>query len=394
MDKLNILILSDNQRGNSKKIKDKAIEMGHYAEIVSPNDFVLNYNTDGSSVIYVNEQVVKASYFDAVIPRLSKTVGFGLHVLRHLLLYSDIVTTAMPDGIIKASDKLRTTLELSKAGLRMPRTSTVRAPDSFKFLTDSVGGLPCICKSLKGSQGSGVFIFNDELQSSVTLSNFRKEKRELLLQEFIETASDDEKKNDIRAWVVGDKVVAAFKRLSTDKDFRSNYSISKEGEPVTLTKEEIDMAVKAAQAIGLPAAGVDIARDANNKFLPYIIEINSCASLTGIEEVTKVSISTALIKYVENEVAKKAAANSGQKKVAMVYKISAHSFKNKEMSSIDDIVMAAKSGRINEAELIKSMQAIAPKKTAEELEIEEARKGLDEWNEKIFNKGPWGRFTP
>jgi RimK family alpha-L-glutamate ligase len=222
MDKLNILILSDNQRGNSKKIKDKAIEMGHYAEIVSPNDFVLNYNTDGSSVIYVNEQVVKASYFDAVIPRLSKTVGFGLHVLRHLLLYSDIVTTAMPDGIIKASDKLRTTLELSKAGLRMPRTSTVRAPDSFKFLTDSVGGLPCICKSLKGSQGSGVFIFNDELQSSVTLSNFRKEKRELLLQEFIETASDDEKKNDIRAWVVGDKVVAAFKSflLHTRDEFQ------------------------------------------------------------------------------------------------------------------------------------------------------------------------------
>ncbi len=297
--KLRILILSGSNNSSNKKIVDKAILRGHKAEIVSPKDIIINYQSNGESGIYVKDGKLEGNHFDVVIPRLGSNVHYGIHILRYLEA-SGIISTAEPDGIIKASDKLRTTLELNKAGLAIPITTTVQTPDDFKFLVDSVGGLPCICKNLKGSQGNGVYIFETELASSVTLKNFRKERKKVLLQEFIETAKDDEKKNDIRAWVVGDKVVAAFRRLSTDSDFRSNYSLSKEGETVELTREEKELAILGAKAIGLECAGVDIARNINKNGKPCIIEINSNASLSGIEAVTGLSVAEEIIKHVEN----------------------------------------------------------------------------------------------
>jgi ribosomal protein S6--L-glutamate ligase len=106
----------------------------------------------------------------------------------------------------------------------------------------------------------------------------------------------------MRCWVVGNEVVAAFRRFSTDKDIRSNYSISHEGEVVELTKQEKDLAVKAAKVAGLGICGVDIARDINQNNKPIIYEINGCADLKGIETVTKISVATEIIKYVENNV--------------------------------------------------------------------------------------------
>ena len=295
---MNILILSATENKNSLKIKAEATKRGHKVDILSPNDFLVVF-ADGKTNCYVQKEHVNCSSYDAVIPRLGSITSFGVHLLRHFVTHSNIVTTAYPEGILKASDKLRTTLELNAAGIRIPKTATVRVPDNFKFLTDSVGGLPCIAKTVTGSQGNGVYIFETELQSSVTLKNLRKDNKNLIVQQFIETAEEDNRKNDIRAWVVGDRVVAAFKRLSTDSDFRSNYSISKAGEKVTLTNEEKQMAVSAAQTLSLPCAGVDIARNAKEKLKPYIIEVNSNASLTGIEKVTGVNISKYIIDWVE-----------------------------------------------------------------------------------------------
>jgi len=299
---MKILILSATENSNNKAIQKAAIQKNHECEIVSPEDILINYLPSGKATIYIKEGKVKNNYFDAVIPRLGKKFGYGCHVLRHLENFTNVFSTATAEGLEVASDKLRSTIYLVREGLPVPKTTTVQTPDNFKFLIDTVDGLPAICKSLKGSQGAGVYIFNDELQSSVALKNFRKEKKNVLLQQFIETAKDDKKKSDIRAWVVGNRVVAAFKRLSTDSDFRSNYTLSKEGEKVELTKDEKELAVKAAKAVGLHCAGVDIARDANDGNKPYILEINGNASLTGITAVTGINIPAAIIAFVEENV--------------------------------------------------------------------------------------------
>ena len=320
---MNILILSATENKNNMSLKTAANKRGHQCEIVSPDDIIINYLANGKAKIFVKEQKLKNNYFDAIIPRLGKGFNYGCHILRHLENFTNVFSTATADGLEAASDKLRSTIYLVKNNLPVPKTTTVQTPDNFKFLINTVGGLPAICKNTTGSQGAGVYIFNDELQSSVALKNYRKEKKKVLLQQFIETNKDDKKKNDIRLWVVGNRVVAAFKRLSTDNDFRSNFSISKEGEKVAITPLEHSLAVNAAKALGLHCAGVDIARDANNNFKPCILEVNGNASLTGITKVTGIDIPLEIIKFVESEVSKKKApSNNTASTVMNVYQIS------------------------------------------------------------------------
>ena len=373
---LRILILSASNNSSNKKIVDKAIERGHTAEIVSPKDIVINYKKNGDSDIYVKDGKLKGTYFDVVIPRLGSNVAYGIHVLRYLLATSNIISTAEPDGIIKASDKLRTTLELNNAGLSIPTTTTVQTPDDFKFLVDSVGGLPCICKNLRGSQGNGVYIFETELASSVTLKNFRKERKRVLLQEFIETAKSDEKKNDIRAWVVGDKVVAAFRRLSTDSDFRSNYSISKDGETVELTRKEQELAVMGAKAIGLVCAGVDLARNINENDSPCIIEINSNASLSGIETVTKLSVAEEIIKHLEELYKNRNIGNTSSEPVKMLNVPTYNNSKPLTINSLKSIVSQAI------APLQKKVDKLKESRNNNASDNTNSR--LDELNEKIY----------
>lgn len=296
-----LIIASSKENYSTQRIVKEGEKRGHNITVLLPDDFYLHTSskTSGHDRIYVKSERMFKKDVDVIIPRLGAGLTFGAYVVQHWAKNVGIPTTSSAEGLRVASNKWLTTQVLSKAGLQVPKTTIMKNPEDFGFLVQSVGGLPCVAKLINGSQGKGVFILETEIGGSTALQTFANSNISVLLQQYIETAKEKEKKSDLRIWVVNGKVVSAFKRFSLHKDFRSNYSISKHGEKVKLTEKEKALAVQAAQALDLGCAGVDIMRDVNNDNKPYIIEINGNASLKGIETVTGDNIALEVIKYAE-----------------------------------------------------------------------------------------------
>ena len=183
-------------------------------------------------------------------------------------------------------------MKLSAKGIRVPRTVGAYSPLHPEFLIDKVGGLPAVAKTLTGSQGKGVIILIDAEQTNTTLEAFWRAETPLKIQQFIEGG-----KKDIRAIIVGDRVVSAMERTGT-KDFRANLSQGGSGRKVELTDEQKDLCVRASQALGLEFSGVDIMLDENGK--AYVIEVNGNPG-TKIISVTGHNHFTDLIAHIESK---------------------------------------------------------------------------------------------
>lgn len=306
---MKILILTSYQKNYSTtRLIEEFKKRGHEVQALTPSDFYIYVsNVTGKDRVYIKSDRVFKKNVDAIVCRL----GPGLHgpnLVRHFDKNMNVYVTGSADGIQTASNKWKTIQLLSKDRIRVPKSVLVHNPEHAAFLFQLVDGFKkdgsfnkVVGKTLRGSRGTGVFLINDLLAGSTTLSSFVSSKTHLLLQQFIESAKEDEKKYDIRAWVVGNKVVSAYKRWSLDSDFRSNYSISKEGEKVTLTLEENNMALAAAAAVGLDCCGVDIVRDYKDNNKPYVLEVNSNASLKGIEKVTGDNVAKEIVLHVESK---------------------------------------------------------------------------------------------
>ncbi len=246
-----------------------------------------------------SEKMIARNY-QAVIPRLAGTgFDFGLGNLRHLNRNLNIFSTATDAGLRICSNKFLTVQTLSEQGIRTPRHVLAHRPTDYKELIDLVGGLPCVAKLQRGSMGAGVFILNDVLAASTALRAMEQTQVDIVLTRFIDTGTPA---NDLRIITIGAETktprVFAYKRFAVDSDFRSNYSISKKGEKVKLTEKEREMAINASKLLGGGVHGVDIMRDAKDGNKPYIIEVNGCPGLAGIESVTGENVAKAIIDYV------------------------------------------------------------------------------------------------
>jgi ribosomal protein S6--L-glutamate ligase len=248
--------------------------------------------------LYKSEKLIARDY-QAVIPRLAGSgFDFGLGNLRHINRNLNIFSTGTDIGLKICSNKFLTVQVLSENGLRVPRHVLAHRPTDYKELIDLIGGLPCVAKLQRGSQGAGVFILNDVLAASTALRAMEQTNVDIVLTRFIDTGNPA---NDIRIVVVGAETrnpkIFAYKRFAVDSDFRSNYSISKRGEKVKITDEERQMAIDASKLLGGGVHGVDIMRDATANNRPYIIEVNGCPGLSGIEKVTGENVAKAIIDY-------------------------------------------------------------------------------------------------
>ena len=246
-----------------------------------------------------SEKLIARNY-QAVIPRLAGTgFDFGLVNLRHLNRNLNIFSTGTDTGLRICSNKFLTCQMLSEHGLRVPKHVLAHRPSDYKELIDLVGGLPCVAKLQRGSQGAGVFILNDVLAASTALRAMEQTQVDVVLTRFINTGTPA---NDLRIITIGAETnnprVFSYKRFAVDSDFRSNYSISGKGEKVKITDEEREMALKASKLLGGGVHGIDIMRDANDGNKPYIIESNGCPGLSGIETVTGENVAGAIIDYV------------------------------------------------------------------------------------------------
>ncbi|MFL5318035.1 MAG: RimK family alpha-L-glutamate ligase [Myxococcaceae bacterium] len=241
----------------------------------------------GPSMVYRGVQV---RGLHSVIPRIGASItGYGLSVVNHLEMMGVPVVNGAT-AIARSRDKLRCLQLLSKAGLPIPRSVLARDRRDLVQLVDEIGGLPCIIKLIKGTQGVGVMIAHTMDEAKTMLDTFWNLDQEIVLQEFIA----ESRGRDVRALVVGDKVVGAMRRQAKKGEFRSNLHRGGEGSPIELPREYVEAAIKAARVTGLHVAGVDMLESSEG---PKIMEVNSSPGFEGLERATGEDIAGAIVEH-------------------------------------------------------------------------------------------------
>ena len=289
---MKIAILS-NGPGNysTKRLKEEAQKRGHEVEIIKYRDCYASIEQNNPTVSYKGEDLQR---FDAIIPRIAANMTrYGTAIVRQLEMQG-IYSPSSSIAINRSRDKLRSMQLLAKAGVGIPKTIFSRNSTDIDDLIDKVGGMPVIIKLASGTHGNGVVLAETKKAAKSVLQAFylsNEDGTNILLQEFVQESAG----TDIRAFVVGSRVVASMKRQSLDDDFRSNLHKGGEGTPIKLTEEERKMAIRAAKAMGLNIAGVDMMRSERG---PLILEVNASPGF-GIEKVTGRDVAGPIIEYVE-----------------------------------------------------------------------------------------------
>ncbi len=289
---MKIAILS-NGPGNysTKRLKEVARSRGHQVKVVKYKECYASIEQNHPVVSYRGEEL---RGFDVVIPRIaSHMTRYGTAIVRQLEMQG-VYTVSSSISINRTRDKLRSMQLLSKAGVAIPKTVFSRNTADIDDLIEMVGGVPVIIKLARGTHGNGVVLAETKRMAKSALQALylhNEDGTNILLQEFIKESAG----TDIRAFVVGGRVVASMKRQSLDDDFRSNLHKGGEGTSIKLTEEERKMAVRAARAMGLSVAGVDMMRSARG---PLVLEVNASPGF-GIEKITKRDVATPIIEYIE-----------------------------------------------------------------------------------------------
>jgi ribosomal protein S6--L-glutamate ligase len=287
------ILARPNRKNGAERLLQAAIARGHQAEIIDYTECYCNIEKNKPQIFYKGEPLAR---FDAIIPRISiDSQSYGSVVIRQFEMMSTFTTTGSL-AFIRARDKLRSMQLLARYNIDIPKTVVARQTRDINGLIESVGGTPLIIKIAKGSQGVGVVLAETKKAARSIIQAFYSQNVNILVQEFIAEANGE----DVRAFVIDGKVVAAMKRKTLDEDeFRSNINLGGVGEPVELTPTEVRIATKAAKIMHLSIAGVDLLRSKRGSL---VMEVNAFPMLTGIEAATKIDIADLLIQYVERGV--------------------------------------------------------------------------------------------
>jgi ribosomal protein S6--L-glutamate ligase len=227
---------------------------------------------------------------DVVIPRIGASItGYGLAVVKHFEMMGVPVLNDS-QAIAQSRDKLRALQVLCRGGLDVPRTVMAHDRSNVRKLVEEVGGLPIIIKLLRGTQGVGVMIAHTLQEVQTIVNTFWDLGQEVVLQEFVV----ESKGRDVRALVVGSRVVGAMRRRAKKGEFRSNIHRGGEGTPIELPADYTEVAVKAAHLLGLEIAGVDMLEGHAG---PRLMELNSSPGFEGLERATKQDIAGAMIDH-------------------------------------------------------------------------------------------------
>ncbi len=289
---------------STTRLKQAAADRGHAVRVIDHMQCNLIMEKGKPKIQYRGEILPK---FDAIIPRVGASVTYyGAAVIRQFEMMN-VYTPVTSSALLRSRDKLRCLQNLSRAGLGLPRTVFTNFSKNADDIVKLAGGAPLIIKLLEGTQGLGVVLAETHSAATSVVEAFHDLKAKVIVQEFIEEA----KGADIRAFVVGGKVVGAMKRQAKEGEFRSNLHRGGSSKVIELSKIENTSAILAANVIGLGIAGVDMLE---SKQGPMIIEVNSSPGLEGIEGATGVDIAGAIIEYLEESVKKKKRTNRKRKK--------------------------------------------------------------------------------
>lgn len=287
---MNIVILARNATLYShQRLVEAGQERGHTMRVLDTARCYMNISSDSAIHYHGGECITSV---DAIIPRIGASITFyGTAVVRHFESQG-IYSVNSSVAIARSRDKLRSLQLLSQKSIPLPTTGFASSPEDTEDLIKMVGGAPLIVKLLEGTQGKGIVLAETKTAAKSVINAFKHLQENILVQEFIKEAQGC----DLRCFVVGDKCVAAYKRVATPGEFRANLHLGGAAMPVKLSSEERKLAIKAANAMGLNVAGVDLIRSARG---PLVLEVNSSPGLLGVETATEQDVATAIIKFIE-----------------------------------------------------------------------------------------------
>ena len=305
-ERLVVAILSRNRKlYSTRRLFEAARALGHRPRVLDTLRCNMVLSRERPQIFYRGEEVTGVG---VVIPRIGASItGYGLSVVNQFdMMGVPVLNNSVP--IARSRDKLRALQLLSRFGIDIPRTVMCRYRDEVAQAVEQVGGVPCIIKLIQGTQGVGVMIASSMDEVEGMLDALWGLGQEILLQEFVR----ESRGRDVRALVVGDRVVAAMRRQARTGEFRSNLHRGGEGKKVELARDFAEAAVKAARVIGLEVAGVDMLE---SRAGPKIMEVNSTPGFEGLEKVTGTDIATP---YVEHAVEFARAHAAGRSKQRLI----------------------------------------------------------------------------
>lgn len=290
---MKLAILSCNRHCySSRRLREAATARGHRVKVLNTLKFGIGLEKGEPDLLFRGKPI---SHYDAVLPRIGASITyFGTAVVRQFE-QMDVFSANSSGGISNSRDKLRSLQILSRHHIGIPETAFVKDKKDVLPAIERVGGAPVIIKLLEGTQGVGVILADSVKIAEAIIETLQSAKQNVLIQKFVA----ESRGKDVRAFVVGDQVVAAMRRVAQGQEFRSNVHRGGRTEAVELDERYNEAAVRAAQIMGLRVAGVDMLESSEG---PQIMEVNSSPGLEGIETCTQLDIAGAIVDYIAAQV--------------------------------------------------------------------------------------------
>ncbi len=277
---------------STSRLRQAAIAKGHTVRILDTLKFSMTVEQEDPGLKYKGRKV---GHLDGVIPRIGASITFyGTAVVRQFEQMGTF-TLNSSHAISVSRDKLRSLQALTRHSIGMPPTAFARDKADVLDAIEQVGGVPVIIKLLEGTQGIGVILADSVGIAAAIIETLHSTRQNVLIQKFVA----ESKGKDVRAFVVGDRVVAAMRRVAQGQEFRSNVHRGGSAQNIDLDPEYEKTAVRAAQIMGLRVAGVDMLEGEDG---PKIMEVNSSPGLEGIETATGLDIASEIIGLIEDRV--------------------------------------------------------------------------------------------
>lgn len=293
---------------STKRLVLAARARGHDVQVIDPMEIQLVVETGRPSLFVAGTKLPRV---DLVIPRIgASTSNYGLTVVRHFdLMGIPVLNGAL--AISRSRDKLRALQLLTRKRIAVPTTVCARSPEAVAEALKIVGGCPVIVKLQQGSQGIGTMIAETPQAVASLLETLWAMGQDIILQEYIR----ESKGRDIRAIVVGRRVVAAMRRTARKGEFRSNLHRGGLGVGIKLKAAYRHAAIAATKIMSLEVAGVDMVETRSG---PKILEINSSPGFEGVERASGVDVAGALIEYAERYMGRRVKRSNGGRASSVV----------------------------------------------------------------------------
>ncbi len=272
---------------STRRLATEAEKIGWAVRIIDPLTLTIVVGEKGGRIFHGGWPVE----CEAILPRIGYSITRrGVAIVRQFEQTGAIVLNSSY-GIVRSRDKLMACQMMAERRVPVPITAHVGAWEDTGRAVSRVGGTPCVVKSTEGTHGSGVFLVRSEQQARQLVYQMLERGMRPLVQEYIEESHGQ----DIRAFVVGGEVVASMRRKAHGNEFRSNFHLGGSVNEVKLTQRQREIAVQAAETLGLDLAGVDMLESVRG---PLVLEVNSSPGLEGIEGATSVNVAGKVAKHL------------------------------------------------------------------------------------------------